>query len=296
MVNLDNLTAIKNPKSETFLGHLTWYSVGKQLIQTKDLEIKLINAGLDKVWMPKSIRSADAFRRATKEIEQRKATSNPSVFENILIREVFSDKETVQRNIVIETVDQNGKRLSYDPKAGIVTLDKKNNTITFVAERAITMELCQEAEKKFDVYKNHYSAQQVRVMVGSILQSLAPTPVRKNGGIYFVPSTMNKELSKLVQFISSLENSEGYKIPVVDNLDNRHMVNKKLTEHLESVLKDCRNSSHLKKGQVKVLIDEANGIIKNYRNYKSILKDESVQMEETILTIRSEITRLIADM
>ncbi len=291
------MTAIKNDENEEMdlLGYLTWYSVGKQLVEAKELEIKLKDAGLDSAWMPKPIRSADAFRRATKEIEQRKATSNPSVFENILIREVYSDKELIQRNMVIETVDQHGKRLSYDSKAGIITLDKKNNRLTFTVENSMAQELSQEVERKFVIYRSHYAAQQVRVMVNSIMQSLAPTPVRKNGGIYFVPDSKSMELAKLVQFISSLDNSEGYKIPVIDSMDNRHMVNKKLLDHLKSVLAECRNSNRLSKGQIKVLIDEANGMIKNHRNYKSIVTDESARMEKTIATIRSEISRMVTE-
>jgi thioredoxin reductase len=46
-------------------------------------------------------------------------------------------------------------------------------------------------------------------MVNKILQSLAPTPVRQNGGIYFVPNSHTEGLNQLVSFTSSLENSEG---------------------------------------------------------------------------------------
>ena len=52
--------------------------------------------------MPNTIRPADAFRRATKEIETRQATANAGVFENFLIREVFANRDCVQRNIVVE--------------------------------------------------------------------------------------------------------------------------------------------------------------------------------------------------
>lgn len=50
---------------------------------------------------------ADAFRRATSEIQKKHKkvpTSDPSVFLNFLIREVYYDEEKVQRNIVIEKV------------------------------------------------------------------------------------------------------------------------------------------------------------------------------------------------
>ena len=101
--------------------------------------------------MPNTIRPADAFRRATKEIETRKATANAGVFENYLIREVFADKDYVQRNIVMESVNQAGKRLDYHSKSGVITLDKKKVSITFVSENETAKELCMEAEQKFNI-------------------------------------------------------------------------------------------------------------------------------------------------
>jgi len=294
-MDINNLTAVAGTEKD-FLGHLTWYSIGKQLIQTDDLENKLIQAGLDKAWMPNPIRSTDAFRRATKEVERRQPTSQPHVYENILVREVYSDRTSIQRNLVIETVDQNGKRLSYDPKSAVITLEKESGSVTFVSDDSALQEVCVEAKQKFDIYKDHYSAQQLRVMVSKILNSLAPTPVRRNGGIYFVPSSKSEGLHKLIRFIESLENSEGYKVPVIDSSDNRNMVNKKLHEHFTSLLDSCRNSTGLTKGEMKALVDEANRVIKDYRNYKTIVANDMESIEEVIANVRQEVIRLATDM
>lgn len=179
--NLENLTAVQNENLKGILGHLKWFNIGKQLIKTNDLRLRLVQSGLDESWMPNAIRPADTFRRATKEIETRKATSKTGVFEKYLIQEVFSDKDYVQRNIVVESVNQAGKRLDYNSKAGVIRLeDKKNEPITLISENETAKELCLEAEQKFNIYKDNYSAQQLRVMVNKILQSLAPTPVRPN--------------------------------------------------------------------------------------------------------------------
>ena len=171
-INLDNMTAVQNKQQDGILGHLMWFSVGKQLIKMDDLERALVQSGLPVEWMPNAIRPADAFRRSTKEIETRKSTRHAGVFENFLIREVFSDKSHVQRNIVVETVDQAGKRLDYNSKAGVITLDKHNGSLTFITENEIAKELCFEPERNFNIYKSRYSAQQVRGMVNKILQSL----------------------------------------------------------------------------------------------------------------------------
>lgn len=275
-IDLGNMAAVQQMGDGTILGHLMWFSVGKQLVKSSDLLNTLQQAGLEESWMPNPIRSTDAFRRATKEIETKKATGQANVFENYLIREVFADRDQIQRNIVVETVDQNGKRLDYDSQAGIITLDKKNDSLTFVTSNDTAKELCEDDEQKFNVYKEYYSAQQVRVMVSRILQSLAPTPVRPNGGIYFVPDSHTEGLNKLVTFTSALENSEGYKIPVVNTYDNKQMVNKKLNEHLESILLECRSSEHLRKSQVKDLVNHANAVTRITRTIKASFKVKQI--------------------
>ena len=40
-INLENMTAVQNENQEGILGHLMWYSVGKQLIKTEELTNKL---------------------------------------------------------------------------------------------------------------------------------------------------------------------------------------------------------------------------------------------------------------
>ena len=132
---------------------MMWYSVGKQLIKIDELKNKLIKSGLEEAWMPNAIRPADVFRRATKEIESRKATADAGVFENYLIREVFADKDYVQRNIVVESVNQAGQRLDYHSKAGVITLDKKNVSITSVSENETAKELCMEVGQRFNIFK-----------------------------------------------------------------------------------------------------------------------------------------------
>ena len=79
-------------------------------------EKALVQLGLPIEWMPNAIRPADAFGRSTKEIETRKSTVHVGIFENFFIREVFSDKSQVQRNIVVETADHAGKRGQYVKK------------------------------------------------------------------------------------------------------------------------------------------------------------------------------------
>ncbi|MFD1363181.1 DUF6744 family protein [Lentibacillus salinarum] len=184
---LQNTIAVDNENQAGIIGHLTWYSVAQQLIERDELLQKLNQAGFGEEWMPKEIRQADAFRRATQEVKTRRKTNQKDVHLNYLIREVYSDPTMIQRNIVCETVDQQGKRLDYDGQAAVLLLDKEHYRMEISAHDQTAHELAKEAESLFGLYSNHHSAQHLRVMIMDILKSMSPTPVGPNGGIYQFP-------------------------------------------------------------------------------------------------------------
>lgn len=130
-------------------------------------------------------------------------------------------------------------------------------------------------------------------MITKILNSLAPTPMREKGIIYFIPNSMTKGLTNLVTFIRLLENSDAYKVPVIDSSDNRYMINKKLNDYLDHLLKQCRSTEGLRNDQIKSLVDETNNAIRDYKHYKKMIESESQAFEEKIMLLRSEVINLI---
>jgi len=121
-----------------------------------------------------------------------------------MIRDVYADSHTAVRHIVKEQVDSKGKRLSYYENEAVLSLEKKTESMSFSADSSsYAWELCQEAVRQFDTFKNHHNGQAVRSMVQSILKTLSPTPVRPSGGVHFVPVAYDEELLKLTSFCSA---------------------------------------------------------------------------------------------
>jgi hypothetical protein len=295
-VQLERLAAVQKENHEGVIGNLVWWSIQNHHITRDQLKQKLVESGLGEGWLPNEIRPADAFRRATKEVEcRKKETSKPGVFKNYLVREVYYDKKMVQRNIVIETVDQNGRRLDYEGQAAILILDKEADQLKIGVILPEVEELVKEAGNLYDLYKSHYPAQAVRVMVSNILKSMSPTPVRPSGGVYFVPQNFQSELTKLIRFVNSLKKAEAYKIPLIDTMDNRNLINKKLREHLEGILHQCQTAlqSDLKKSQVKETIEEAKRVISDFRQYRSIVTDDIDRLESHIEEIRKSVALMV---
>lgn len=294
-IDIQNVTAVQNEKQEGVIGHLCWYSVGEHLVTRDELKAKLVASGLGEGWLPNEIRVADAFRRATREVQRRQKSSIPNVFLNFLVREVFSDKDQVQRNVVIETVDQQGKRLDYNSTAAVLVLDKKTTSMFCQIIDPQVEELVKEAEQTFKIYKDNYSAQTIRIMAMNILKSMSPTPVRPNGGVYFVPSGHTEQLKKWVNFIKSLDKGEAFKVPLVNSFDNLEMVSTKLEEHLCGVINECEKAINreVKKYHVKAIIDDARRVIGDFNQYRNILESDIDRFEKYVNRIREQVTLLI---
>lgn len=286
-----SIVATQQTKEGT-IGDLFWYSIGNQLIQRDELEKIFNEVNIDHCWLPNPIRISDAFRRATREIQCKKvSTSDPKVFLNFLTREVYSDNDLIQRNIVIEKVDQSGKRLEYNSTATIILLDKKENVIKIMDEVGEEQAkiLASEAKDRYYKYSKYYASQNLRVMVAKILGSLAPTQVRPNGGVYFVPKTYHQNLNKLTKLVNLLENSEAYAIPLFDTKDNRGLVHKKLHEEMLSVLKDCDyliKSENAPQSKIKEAIAEARRVADTFKTYQNVVSLDIEVLNENLYKLR----------
>lgn len=281
---------------ESQLGYIFWYSISSDVEVTRlELQQKFQSIGIDESWLPNEIRPSDAFRRATKEIQRKKIpTSDPNKLKNILVREVYSGFDMIQRNIVIEIVDRSGKRLEYDANGAKLSLIKKTNDFTITIINDEVREIAKEAKTKFIKYVDYYSAQQLRVMISRYLASLAPTAVRPNGGVYFVPQSFAIELKKLQSLCVSL-NSEGVAIPLYDTSDNRNLVLTKLENEMKEVLDRCRElekTDNLKKQFYQDSIEEARKLAKTYKEYKKLLSLDISKLENLLDDLRLSAIRL----
>lgn len=291
---LQSTIAVDNEKQTGIIGHLTWYSVTEHLINRDELKHKLKKAGFGDEWMPKEIRQADAFRRATQDVKTHKKTNQKGVYLNYLIREVYSDRNMVQRNIVCETVDQKGRRLNYDGQAAILRLDKENYRMEITAQDVSAHELAKEAESLFALYSHHYSAQHLRVMIMDMLKSMSPTPVRPNGGVYLVPSAHSVTLTKFCHFVNLLE-AEAFKVPLVNSFDNRQMVVQKLRDHFRNIVDECESGlkGNLRRSQVRDTINEAKRVIGDFSAYRSTVSEDVDALEQYIDTIREKVSLMM---
>lgn len=293
---LENVAAVQPGQQADIIGFLTWCSMGDMLITTDELRNKLIQSGLGDGWMPKPIRLPDAFRRATADKFRRQIKEN--VFENYHFREVVSDNQIVQRNLICETVNKKDRKLTYQSEVAVLVLDRNTSLVSYSSTTAMADELAKNAVAQFEIYKYNYGSQTLRTLVNSILKSMAPTPVRPSGGVYFIPQKFEGQLDSLMRFMKSLDKGEAEKVPLINNGDMKGMINRKLMEHLQQTLKNCETgmANQLPKGQVKELLDEAKRVAEDYKQYSSIVTGDLQGMELYVTQIREKVALALANM
>lgn len=295
-MKLENLAVIKTKEdSQQTIGYLTWYSVAAREYEKDEIMGALQNAGLSE-YAPNPIRVPDAFRRATKAVEVKREQVADTAYRNILVREVAADKKIVQRNLVIEIVDPAGRRLSYNPEGAIIILNRENETVQFSVLDESVRPYVEEAARLFEVYRTHYDDQTVRRIVQSVLQELAPTPIRPSGGVYFVPRAHGVRLEALVSFLQSLEGCEGYKLPLIDLRETRDLVRAKLMEHMRATidaLKQALASEGINKNTIKAQVTEAKQLLDGLKAYEELLNEEMERIHLMADIMRQQVDALI---
>lgn len=278
------------------IGFLTWNSLSNMLITPDELKQKLIDSGLGAGWMPKDIRLPDAFRRATSEKFKREVS--PGVYENYMFREVASTRSFAQRNLVCETKDTKGRRLNYVPDAGALVLDRKTEKVETSFVSSMAQQLVNNAALQFDIYRNNYGSTTLRTLITSVLKSMSPTPVRPSGGVYFIPAQFEGNLDALVQFVVSLEKGEAEKVPVMNTMDMKNMVTRKLLDHLRGTLAACENgvANQLKKNELKAILEDAKVIVSNVKDYEAIVTGNLQEMEAYVALIREKVASALTNM
>src|SRR5699024_5336634 len=225
------------------LGYLFWFSIGSTLINRDDLYDKLVKSGLGSDWMPNDIKYTDAFRRATSEVQGKRKSKYGESYFNLLVREVQFNQTTVQRNIVLETINRKKRELNYANGVGVVKLDRQKGKMTSETNDPIVEAVSEEIEEKNKLYSNNYRPEAIRALIPKVLKLIAPLPMRNSGGIYFIPTHLSEGTRELVDFINSLEDSEAYLVPISHKDKNTNMVAQRLSKYINGLLDQAEDVS-----------------------------------------------------
>lgn len=244
------LTAVKtNSELDTseLLGFLEFHSIGELRIHKNQLGDLFDKNGLDNKFMPREIKSHDAYRRATSQ-----AQSTISIDYNgskskarLLVREVVSDKNMVIRHLVREIVDSKNAVLDYNT-VGKFILQKKSSAMeiswdhSFLDEYAYDV-LIKDIQTLFTDWTQYHTRDTISNMVRRVISDLNNVSIMPNGKATFIPRNQRHTLENLRGLIDDLEDfhqNNGVSvmevIPMIDTVDQREMVQKRVETHMSS--------------------------------------------------------------
>lgn len=219
------------------LGHAAMFSVHQ--MRTPHWTITDILKGLDlEKYCPKAEAPSDTYRKVSNAM---KASKQPIAgtdrYVNVLVRQVADDDREIHRQIVIEEVDERGKRLRYD--AAISAFYSRSAQRTHTRRLPGYYELDPQVQQYADtVARNIVTAYEqskgtvdetaVRSVVNKVLQDHQAILLRPTGGVYFVASDPARDdaIEKLKKLAKAVPQVDFYALPLVNTDEQREMVEK----------------------------------------------------------------------
>ncbi|WDL99724.1 DUF6744 family protein [Alicyclobacillus sp. ALC3] len=294
-VALQNLVANQNETSNR-IGQLFWYIIAESQTHQNVVRKSFLESGLPEKYKLPSIRAVDAYRRASKSIEKKVTVGDQKI--ELLVRDVWRNKDEVVRHIVVETRDVNGRRLSYDPKAAMLRFDhnyKSVDTEVYLWEPYIS-EAVKTFRTNFGTYLDTYDGAAKRRVVYSVLSDLAATALKESGGVYLIPRQHEDLLFQLVAFISGLPSCRAYRMPVEDTAEARDMVRDVVTNKAELTMKEIRamlQAEQVTDETVQSLLQRAKTVRSEVALYQDILKESIGTLETDVELLEAQMMQLV---
>jgi len=216
---------------DTILGYIAWYTITKPKLTHDDIMQLVIDNGLDPVIVPKPPRAGDAFKRACRYSERLGLDIPYSPNKaNFLIRPVAQTIEDVERHLVLEIRDPDGRRLTHQTAAEL-RFERKTGVLHVKMEK-LDDDLQPLLEETMDNFASilkdstkYVEAQVIRRMIRSQLEYMNAVLARSKGSVYFIPKKHKKLMEGLETFTASCgKGSVFHSIPLVDDTKQQELV------------------------------------------------------------------------
>lgn len=225
------------------LGSLVWYAVSSTTqVEYDSFAESLKDAGLEK-YTPKRPKDLDIFRRACTNAETKKVEHNGQI-ENWLVRNVEVSAGNHWKQIVVEQVDGQNRRLSYEPVLeirynpegpAIVEDNGDGPQLMVVPGGRITHEWIggwhpgvhgayMQILRDFAYWRGNLHDYVLREMIRDVIVDCKATVVRPSGGVYFVMAENIEAVNSLESIVDSIAGASIHTVPLVDNAKQREML------------------------------------------------------------------------
>jgi hypothetical protein len=255
---LDGYLAAMEDEGAPLLGHLVLYSIFSGEVTPALASQWFRELGLNEAFAPGEIRAVDVYERITgpsgvkraypigpvQTRRQRREEGGRAREGLLMIRHVSRSNTKIVRHLVREVRDEEQIRLSYDARLAVITFarDRDENAAAGAGalkiepdrgsiaalpgpEQQHVEELLGEVRQAFATGRLFLSADKLRSVVRSYVESLRAIKVRPTGGVYFVGRQYAQTLSALRELVRRFGGGSYLtRVPLPDQDEMREMV------------------------------------------------------------------------
>ena len=239
------------------LGHLVLYSIFEGQVTPDGIERWFAELGLDPAFLPGVIRPVDVFEKITgpsgvrrvypigpKVTRQQRREGVKGREATLMVRHVSRDGGQIVRHLVREVRDEEATRLSYDTRLAecVFRRDSDGKTAHGAGSMQVTPdraaiaalpgpeqvqvdEMLGELRDAFGKGRQFLTADRLRGVIRSYVESLYAIRVRPTGGVYFTGRQHAETLGKLRELARRFGTGSNLtRIPLPDQDEMREMV------------------------------------------------------------------------
>lgn len=219
------------------LGELVFFSVAENFAADHAaMEADCKRLGLEK-FTPKVPKDIDVFRRVcTNAARKRVPVDGADVFENYLMRDVKTSDGHAWKQLVVETVDGENRRLDYEPVLELEFDPEKPNKI--VVNWLVTPQpknarsVLDEIVSQYKFWRGKVHAYSMRSFLRDVVASTNATMVKQSGGLYFVMESKFDTISALDEIVTKHASTEDFTttnvsfdtVPLIDDSRTKEML------------------------------------------------------------------------
>ncbi len=295
---------------ELLLGHIAWFTVKQPRKTHQELAELVADLKLSPAIIPNPPRLGDAFKRACR-YSERKNLPIPlsNHMANFLIRPVTQTIDEIERHLIMEIVDAEGRVLEYKNAAKLVF--NRNKGILSVSARVMPPELdpmlketLNRFNANFDEATKFIDAQIIRRMIREQLAEMRAILIRREGTVWFTPISERKNVEALEEFCNQLGGGSAFhSVPLPDTTKQRELVKVAFEEEVhEEATQLITEFRAIQNAGDKItarhwqgLRERFNSMKDNFSEYGGMIDNEMAKAKIEIEAVERQLTDFISE-
>jgi|GEM_PF-7063578 len=304
--------------SSAFVGNLFWFTIPRVQVSPDAFAEGFAAAGIDSKYLPGKIHPSNAFRSASKKLEQSKdiTINDRKARVSLLVRPVDDNAAHLVRHVVVEIVDAANVRLLYTEavqlellKAGAEAMVNELPGMEELPKAAadFVREIAGGFPGEYAVQLENLNDGYVRRALQALMSAEHVIRLRDDGVVHFALTRHEHVVKQLAAFFEWFRQlnprAKFVDAPLVDMREKRQMVAEETAEHvkgevgrlvkeIDGLLLKQKDGRKIRTKTVDGYLDELGRLTSLVGEYRSATRDHIVEAATQIEILQHQIVEL----